>query len=291
MSAGLPPFPDLPSYQLYGFDAEQRYHLEIWCEKSTMNDVLIPLCERYGINLVTGVGEMSITAVLQLANRFQEGVPVRIFYISDFDPAGQSMPVAVARKLEHLQRNEGYEADVRLFPIVLTARQVEEFDLPRTPIKASERRAGKFEERHGAGAVELDALEALHPGVLRSIIRRWILRYWDSTLIERATDVRRQYLTELNQIREIALSPFASAVEELRTEYEALGAEIEGRVKDFAFRLSALWGEIQAELEDEKIAPPSVPLADEASEAAGALYNSELDYMEQLELYKSFQGR
>jgi hypothetical protein len=288
---GLPGFPELPNYQLYSFDARQRYHLEIWCEKSTMNDVLIPLCERYGINLVTGVGEMSITAVHQLANRFREGVPVRIFYISDFDPAGQSMPVAVARKLEYLQRNEGYEADVRLFPVVLTARQVEDFNLPRTPIKASERRAGKFEERHGAGAVELDALEALHPGVLRSILVRWIKRYWDTNLHSRVQEVRLSYLEELGKVRETVLSPFASDVESLREEYAALGAEIEERIQDFSARLSRLWSDIQAELEDKAVAVPLVPLAEEASEAAGALYDSELEYMEQLELYKGFQGR
>ena len=41
----------------------QRYHLEVWCEKTTMNDVLIPLCARYGANLVTGAGELSTTAI------------------------------------------------------------------------------------------------------------------------------------------------------------------------------------------------------------------------------------
>jgi len=42
----LPEFPKLPRYSLYGFEGEQNYNVEIWCEKSTMNDVLIPLCRR-----------------------------------------------------------------------------------------------------------------------------------------------------------------------------------------------------------------------------------------------------
>ncbi len=70
----LPGFPDLPSFSVNDYRASQPYHLEVWCEKSTMNDVLAPMCERYGANLQTGMGEMSITAVLALAHRLQQAV-------------------------------------------------------------------------------------------------------------------------------------------------------------------------------------------------------------------------
>jgi hypothetical protein len=57
----LPDFPDPPQYGPVRLARAQRYHVEVVCEKSTMNDVLIPLCERYGMNLQTGAGELSIT--------------------------------------------------------------------------------------------------------------------------------------------------------------------------------------------------------------------------------------
>jgi len=60
----LPMFPDLPDYHVRNFRGAQRYHLEVWCEKSTMNDVLAPLCQAYAANLQTGLGELSITATL-----------------------------------------------------------------------------------------------------------------------------------------------------------------------------------------------------------------------------------
>ena len=41
----------------------------------------------------------------------------------------------------------------------------------------TELRREKFEERFGAGANELDALEALHPGVLAEIVEQAILRF------------------------------------------------------------------------------------------------------------------
>jgi hypothetical protein len=53
--------PDMPSVDVRNYEGRQRYHLEIWGEKSTMNDVLIPLCSRYQVNLMTGSGELSIT--------------------------------------------------------------------------------------------------------------------------------------------------------------------------------------------------------------------------------------
>jgi hypothetical protein len=60
----VPEWPALPDFTVTGFEVEQPYHLEIWVEKTTMNDVLEPLCSRYQVNLITGAGELSITADL-----------------------------------------------------------------------------------------------------------------------------------------------------------------------------------------------------------------------------------
>jgi len=54
----FPKLPFLPSYSMENFEGEQSYHIEIWAEKSTMNDVLLPLCEQHGVNLITGLGEL-----------------------------------------------------------------------------------------------------------------------------------------------------------------------------------------------------------------------------------------
>jgi len=93
---GLPEWPNLwgdlprmPYFEVRGYDVEQPYLVEVWSEKTTMNDVLIPLCQEYNVNLVTGSGELSITAVLKFLARVSESeLPARILYISDYDPAG-----------------------------------------------------------------------------------------------------------------------------------------------------------------------------------------------------------
>ena len=80
---------DLPEIEVDGYDydlGEQPYHLELWIEKSTMNDEVTPACEEYGINLVTSLGFQSITSAIAVLSRAGAAVamgrPVRIFCIS-----------------------------------------------------------------------------------------------------------------------------------------------------------------------------------------------------------------
>lgn len=163
----------------YNLANVQPYHMEVWVEKSTMNDQLLPVCRRFLANLVTGEGEMTITAVHALIERIRRaGKPARIFYISDFDPAGYSMPCAVARKIEYMLGVEDLDIDVRVHRLLLNREHVEQYGLPRTPIKETERRAATFESRHGEGCVELDALEALRPGILSQIVTRALSHYY-----------------------------------------------------------------------------------------------------------------
>ena len=173
----------------YNLANAQPYHLEVWVEKSTMNDVLLPVCKQYGVNLVTGEGEMTVTAVNSLVERIRHtNRPVRVFYISDFDPAGYSMPLAVARKIEFLLRSEGLDRDVKLQRLLLNREHVDQYALPRIPIKESERRAASFEARHGEGAVELDALEALHPGVLGNLVTGVLSQYYSQEAAQSARE-------------------------------------------------------------------------------------------------------
>ncbi len=233
----LPDFPELPDYALSNYVGTQPYHLEVWCEKSTMNDVLIPLCQRYGANLQTGVGELSITATLAMVRRLEaSGKPARIFYVSDFDPAGQSMPVAVARKAEFFIRNEHPGVDLRLFPVVLTAEQVRQYDLPRTPIKETERRRGSFEHQHGTGAVELDALEALYPGELDRLLSGYIEQYYDKSLSSRVADAQMALRDDLDHKRHAIIARHAADIAELEQTYAALRAEFAAWMESYSRR-------------------------------------------------------
>jgi hypothetical protein len=101
-------FPPLPALTVFPPDIVEPYAIEIWCEKSTMNDILEPLARRLGMTFVPGVGELSQVRCNELVNRVLEhGRKTRILYIADFDPAGDCMPVSIARKIEHILRRDG----------------------------------------------------------------------------------------------------------------------------------------------------------------------------------------
>ena len=172
-------FPDAPGYDITPPEIAEPYAIEMGVEKSTMADVLEPIARRHGVTLITGVGELSLTRVHELVERVRRhGRKTRILYISDFDPAGNCMPVSIARKIEFILRRDGlHYLDIRLEPLLLTREQVDHYGLPRIPIKDSESRKTSFEDRFGEGAVELDALEALHPGELARLVTEQIEVY------------------------------------------------------------------------------------------------------------------
>jgi hypothetical protein len=192
---------ELPKLELIEPTILQPYQIEIWCEKSTMNDVLDPLGLDYNVNIVTGLGELSETRCRELVERARRsGRPVRILYVSDLDPAGQSMPVAVARKIEFALHIACVHLDIQVRPVVLTEDQCIQYRLPRTPLKASEKRAAVFEARFGQGATELDALEALHPGELRRILIKEIERYYDTELDGEIDDVAQSVSRDFDRV-------------------------------------------------------------------------------------------
>ncbi|MGH2505803.1 MAG: hypothetical protein ACRDHZ_00050 [Ktedonobacteraceae bacterium] len=291
----VPEFPSLPKYLLNDYQANQPYHLEIWCEKTTINDILEPLCREYGMVLQTASGEQSIVAAHLLSERLQQyQKPARVLYISDFDPAGKSMPVAVARKLEWFVREHiGEDADVRLFPVILTEEQVTSYRLPRTPIKATERRKAAFEARFGQDAVELDALEALHPGELERVMRSYIERYYDPTLASRTRSARADLENAIRQAQHNILTTHQQEIEEARQELAEITAEFGPRMEAYAERIQNLWQAISGEMEEDMPDLTNYPTAEprEADELSEGLYNSRRDYIDQIEAYKLFQGK
>ena len=289
----LPEPPDFPGYHLT-CEASQRYHLEVWCEKSTMNDILAPLAQTYRAVLLVGKGELSITAALAAIARFQRtGRPVRIFYVSDFDPAGAGMPVSMSRKLEYFVRHNGLDLDIRLYPIVLTFAQTRQYTrLLPTPIKETERRKARFEATYGGGAIELDALEALYPGELARIVRSELSHYYDPSLHTRVLEAQRQIWTHLHEKERAVVSQYEEEIEAVDEEWHALRDMLARNVSTHLARRAHLWQTIQAELADQQptIATEDIPEARVVIEREGALYDSTRDYLTQNQIYQAHKA-
>lgn len=279
---------NLPFLTSEGFYPEQRYLVELWIEKSTMNDIVEPLARKLKFNLVTGNGETSEIQVQRMVDRaIAAGKPTRILYASDFDPAGRSMPVAAARKIEHALASRGLDLDITVQPIVLTPQQCQRYRLPRTPIKETERRAAKFEARFGEGATELDALEALHPGELANIVEAEVCRYIDPTLPRRVYAAQREIEQRLSAIES-----------EIRERYDV--AALEERYRDLCDELSELeddagdiWHRMAEDLAEAAplVDSDDLPLPRPADEDPDPLFDSKRDPLTQLDHYHTWQGR
>jgi hypothetical protein len=319
-------FPGLPDYSVTPPEIAEPYAIELWIEKSTMVDVLGPIARRYGVTLITGVGELSLTRVHELVERVSEHRrKTRIIYISDFDPAGNAMPVSIARKIEFLLRRDGLDdLDIRLDPLLLTREQVEHYRLPRIPIKDSERRKAAFEERFGEGAVELDALEALRPGELARLVIDRIEVYHAPAEATREDIERAAHYFErdASAIRHGVLAEHGDTLENLRARFDemqaairphqdalaAIAAEfaehysgpiaeniaaINEQVAAFYEQATEVWSDITTDLEDRAPDPDAAdwPTPYDADEPDDPLFDSGRSYVEQIDRYKRHQGK
>jgi hypothetical protein len=284
--------PSPPSIGIGGLGdsaVRQDYVVEVWIEKSTQNDWLAPLCQRRHVNLAVGIGEQSEIRSRELAQRAAKyAVPVRVLYLSDLDPGGRSMPMAVARKVEFTIHKFGFDVDFQLIPVGLTPDQCDEYNLPRAPIKEGERRKDKFEEAFGRGATELDALEALHPGEMGRILDAEIDNFLDPTLGQRVAAARREQSGPIVKIEAEIEDKYAVEIEALESELSS----IDDQLQEVADRAQELWDKMGKELEEQ--CPDLSEVEIPRSEAPGGterfvLFDSKRDYLTQMDAYNAWR--
>ncbi|MGB9435754.1 MAG: hypothetical protein WBQ89_26135 [Candidatus Acidiferrum sp.] len=282
--------PDVEGYADDDF-LDRAYHLELWVEKSTANDILVPLCEEHGIQFVPSIGFQSITSTIRLLERIREiGKPTRIFYISDADKAGRGMPISVSRQIEFWRRDFVPDIDIKVMVLALTQEQIDSYNLPVNE----------------DGSAELDALEALHPGELKRIVEQAIEPYLDASIprqlrdaaaeaqeiveeerTERTTGHQKRLAAIVKQVRAVTVS--------YQKEAKLLNKRLQRDLAPFRKPLAQLKAELDecAEKFRESIQSdlPERPaqVASDVDESA-YLFDSTRSYLEQLAFYKRQRG-
>ena len=291
-----------------GYDYDVSFEpslVELWMEKSLDEEddpIIDRLCREEGANLVPGVGFMTISSVYtMLERRTRLGKPLRILYLSDFDPAGSHMPVSPARHIEFALRKLPPEerSDIRLHHLALREDQVRGLGLPRIPIKDSDLRKGRFEERHGEGATELNALMIpTRRGRTQAMLRGAIRALRDDTLRGRLRAAEQEAQNRLDAELARRLHWPHLALEMIEEEAREIGGryteELQGIAERLAEEIAPL--EERAErvlhaarrrldgLEDAEL--PEVEGEEGNGSAEGWLYDSRRDYLDQLRHYK-----
>jgi hypothetical protein len=185
----------------------QTYHIELWVEKSTMNGILQPVCDKYHAVLVTFRGHCSWGAVRKLCKRVAaDGRPALVFYLSDMDASGFRMAAELCDKAIELNSNfyDG-RLNIRVKRIGLTPAQVVEHHIPMVNRKPGEKaHAGlyrKYAESYGLDPTkkaELDALERYCPGGVSAFVDNFLRKFYDSALEQRCAATTREFLHSIS---------------------------------------------------------------------------------------------
>ncbi len=155
-------------------DETQNHYVEVWLEKDALAGVLVPVVvEECGLDLHVTRGYASVSYLQSAADYIRrDGRPTHVYLLTDFDPSGLGIADTVASELVR----RSYPVEVRVERLAVDRRQIDLWNLPTRPTKASDSRAGAFVRDHGTDSVELDAIP---PGALRAVVREAVERHMD----------------------------------------------------------------------------------------------------------------
>jgi hypothetical protein len=273
-----------PSPYLYGFDARQPYAFAFFGEKTSLNPVLRPLAQAYHANMYLALGELSDTLVHQMASDgAADGRPLIVFTFTDFDPAGVSMSVSIARRLQALRALEFPSLRGQVVPVALTLAQALAQRLPTTPVKRGEKRRERWQQAYGpalfdagliespdqAAQVEIDALAALRPAVFTAIAEAAIRPYHDLGLAPRYAAVKAAWTAAATEAVNAKLDDEAVGDLQARTEFaiDDYNSAVE-RLRETRASLEDLQAEVDALANDIDPPEPPAPPEPEIDEAA-----------------------
>ncbi len=181
----------------------QTEAVELWIEKDALSSLVKSVAEPYGVHVVVGKGNASLSCKHEAAERIRERSPghwmdltgdekvskhTTILYFADLDPSGWDMPRQVG---ETLFNEMGVpRKDVTIKRCALTPEQVMEYNLPQNQgaIKVNDSNKDSYQAMMiKAGhppdmAVELDALP---PDVFTDMVRSTIEDHVDLEAIAR----------------------------------------------------------------------------------------------------------
>ncbi|MBK9440879.1 MAG: hypothetical protein IPN53_05990 [Comamonadaceae bacterium] len=134
---------------------------EVWAESRSIASVMLADCKELAVDLYPCGGFSSLSfvhAAAQSHNARQDGKPLTVIYVGDFDPAGVLIDVALERELrEHLR--SGIDLDFKR--IAINEWQVEAYELPTKPRKEGDKRSQQVTYSVEAEAMPARDLRAL----------------------------------------------------------------------------------------------------------------------------------
>jgi hypothetical protein len=189
--------------------ANQAVFIELWCEAGGMVPQMERVANPYSVPVYSTGGFSSLTVTHEIAERvLGRDKPTIFLHVGDYDPSGESIfeamtldakALALQRLYWRMSKDGASEAEIaRAFPdgqlhltadlpdglpdlrpvrVALTADQVDEYDLPTAPPKATDTRSINW-------TGDTCQAEALPPDTLAEIVEAAILDRLDQDLLD-----------------------------------------------------------------------------------------------------------
>lgn len=143
--------------------ADASARCEVWVESRSIAGVILDTCQELAVSLYPSGGFASLSFLYDTAraiNREDDGRPLIVFYIGDYDPAG----VLIDKKIEQeLRQHLNPCVEMHFERIGITRKQIEHYNLPTKARKAGDKRSPEVEF-----TVEAEAMPAK---LLRQMLR------------------------------------------------------------------------------------------------------------------------
>ena len=196
---------------------DQPTRPEIWVEKEALAGIVGRVANRCDVGFVSCRGYMSQSemhaAAMRFLRRANVGQKTVIIHLGDHDPSGVDMTRDIDGRTRLFMEHHAPGSAAFVDRIALNMPQIRQYDPPPNPAKLTDSRYHAYAALHGESSWELDALE---PRVLDALIEAAI---WENCDREMYSDAHR----------------------------------LEQRQRAQLATLSANWGDIAAELDDDEL--------------------------------------
>lgn len=161
--------------------SKKPYSLEVWLNKSALNPLLYPICQKYEAILVSVSGRASEDAIRALYRRCDR--PTIVLCLSDLSPASAFFCQDLAKQIAE-SKPPASNADIRLKCVGLNPKQVLDLELPLVSANIDSRADQERFRRYlksrpidPRNMVELDALEVYYPDGIAGFLDKSLSKY------------------------------------------------------------------------------------------------------------------
>ncbi|MBN8600542.1 MAG: ParB N-terminal domain-containing protein [Planctomycetes bacterium] len=177
----------------------QLDHVELIVEKMTVQNIILPIAQKYRVPMTAGRGYCSVIPRKEMVDRFHRSGKRKLILLicSDFDPEGDDIAESMVRSI----RDDFKVEDIEASKILLRQDQIKDWNLPpnEEEAKESSSRFEKFVAKYGSRQVF--ELESISPLVMQAAVAKGIRSAIDIEAFEQEVQAERQDAVQLSAMK------------------------------------------------------------------------------------------